>query len=507
MDRGVTRNRWTAVVAALTAGLLLLPAAMADARRRIDYSPGSPGLGDSYYPLDGNGGYRVRHYGLKIRYNPANDRLVGRARIKAVARKDLSRFNLDFRGLNLSSITVDGARARWKRRRGHELVITPKQGLRQGRVFEVIANYAGVPKLLQGALGEGGVFRTDDGAVIVGQPQVAATWFPVNDHPSDKATYTIHLKVPAGLEAISNGRLMSRSGSGGWRTWTWSGGGKMASYLATAAIGQFDVRRYRTADGVPVLDAVDSQIGNRAHRVLAKGEAIVRFLAHRFGPYPFSALGGIVERHELGFALETQTRPVYDSIIFTEFDDAFATSFVVHELAHMWYGDSVAVRDWRHIWLNEGPATYAEWLWSGANGRQRPREIFASLCSVPRGNEFWDLKTGDPGPANLFDYEAVYLRGAMTLQALRSAVGAETFFDIMRTWATERRGGTGGTSQFKALAERLSERQLDGLFRQWLFRAAKPRACGRAQPAAGASLPRLLAPARRTTLEKGAHNQ
>ncbi len=118
MVRGVARSRWTVIVAALTAGLLLLPAAMADARRKIDYSPGSPGLGDSYYPLDGNGGYRVRHYGLKIRYNPANDRLVGRARIKAVAKKDLSRFNLDFRGLNLSSITVDGAEARWKRRRG-----------------------------------------------------------------------------------------------------------------------------------------------------------------------------------------------------------------------------------------------------------------------------------------------------------------------------------------------------------------------------------------------------
>jgi len=504
MVRGVARNRWTAVVAAFTAGLLLLPVGLADARRRIDYSPGSPGLGDSYYPLDGNGGYRVRHYGLKIRYNPGTDRLVGRARIEAVAKKDLSRFNLDFTGLNLSSITVDGARARWKRRRSHELVITPKQGLRQGRVFEVVASYAGVPKLLEGALGEGGVFRTDDGAVILGQPHVAATWFPVNDHPRDRATYTVHLTVPAGLEAISNGRLMGKSSSGGWSTWTWSGGGRMAGYLATAAIGQFDIRRGTTSDGIPVLDAVDSRIGNRAHRVLAKEEAVVRFLARRFGLYPFDALGGIVERHDLGFALETQTRPVYDSVIFTEFGDAVATSFVVHELAHMWYGDSVAVRDWRHIWLNEGPATYAEWLWSGARGGERPSQTFASLCSISKGSEFWDLKTGGPGPANLFDYEAVYLRGAMTLQALRGAVGAETFFDIMRTWTTERRGGTGGTAQFKALAEELSGRRLDGLFRQWLFRAAKPRACGQAQSAAGATLRRPMPPERRTLLEKGA---
>ncbi len=504
MGRGVARNRWRALVAACIAGVLLLPVGMADARRKVEYTPGSPGLGDSYYPLYGNGGYRVRHYGLKIRYNPGTDRLIGRARIKAVARKDLSRFNLDFKGLNLSSITVNGAGARWKRRRGHELLITPRQGLRKGGAFSVVASYAGTPKLLKGPLGEGGVFRTDDGALILGQPQVAATWFPVNDHPSDKATYTIRLRVPAGLEAISNGRLEKRSRSGGWSTWTWSGGGKMASYLATAAIGQFDIRRRTTSDGIPVLDAVDSRIGDRSHRVLAKEEAIVRFLRRRFGPYPFSALGGIVERHDLGFALETQTRPVYDSIIFTEFGNAFATSFVVHELAHMWYGDSVAVRDWRHIWLNEGPATYAEWLWSGARGGDRPRQIFTSLCSRRSRSDFWDLKTGDPGPRNLFDFEAVYLRGAMTLHALRRAVGPEIFFDIMRGWTAERRGGKGSTAQFKALAESLSGRQLDGLFRQWLFRAAKPRACRRAHNAAGASPQRPpLGFARRTTLEKG----
>lgn len=503
MDRGVTRNRWTAVVAAFIAGLLLLPIGMADAGRKIDYTPGAPGLGDSYYPWDGNGGYRVRHYGLDVRYNPGTDRLVGRARIKAVAGKDLSRFNLDFKGLNLSSITVDGAEARWKRWRGHELVITPKQGLRQGRVFEVVASYSGTPKLLHGPLSDGGVFRTDDGAVILGQPHVAATWFPVNDHPLDKATYTISLTVPAELEAISNGRLVDRSSSEGWSTWTWSGGGKMASYLVTAAIGQFDIRRRTTSDGIPVLDAVDSQLGAGPHRVLAKEGAIVRFLTHRFGSYPFDALGGIVERHDLGFALETQTRPVYDSGIFTEFGDAFATSIVVHELAHMWFGDSVSVRDWRHIWLNEGSATYSEWLWSGARGGARPKEIFTSLCSTSPGNEFWDLKTGDPGRGNLFDYEAVYLRGAMTLHALRRAVGAEIFFGTLRTWTTERRDGKASTAQLKALAERLSGRQLDGLFRQWLFRAAKPRSCTRAKGSAGTDLRPPITQGRLSTLEKG----
>ena len=484
MTRGRnTRNRWVPVAAAFTAVALVLPLGMADPRRRIDYSPGAPGLGDSYYRLDGNGGYDVRHYGLAIRYNPDSDRLVGRARILAVAKKNLSRFNLDFKGLNLSSVTVDGAPASWERRRSHELVVTPETGLRRGRRFEVVASYAGIPKLLQTRLGKGGVFRTDDGAVILGQPKVAATWFPVNDHPRDKATYTIRLTVPAGLEAVSNGRLVQRSRSGGWSTWTWAGAGRMASYLATAAIGRFDIRRRATSDGIPILEAVDVQVGDAADRALGKEERVVRFLGRRFGPYPFRALGGIVEHHELGFALETQTRPVYDFRIFTEFGNAFATSFVVHELAHMWFGDSVSVRDWRHIWLNEGPATYAEWLWRGARGGDRPKETFNQLCSIPARDEFWNVKTGGPGRANLFDFEAVYIRGAMTLHALRRAVGAETFFEILRTWTTERRDGTGTSAQLKALAEKLSGKRLDPLFRNWLFRAAKPPACKGARDA------------------------
>jgi aminopeptidase N len=472
-----TGSQWRVSIAALVIGALALPSGLAQARGESAFTPGSAGLGDSYFPLFGNGGYDVEHYGLHIRYDPATDGLVGRARIDAVATKDLSRFNLDFIGLRVHSLTVDGERARWARVRGRELVVTPSVEVEEGGDLAVVVRYSGVPKLLGGTLGQGGVFPTDDGAVIVGQPEVAATWFPVNDHPRDKATYTIRLTVPTGLEAISNGVLTERSRSGGWSTWTWSHGGAMASYLATAAIGEFEIRRRTTSYGLPILDAVDVKVGAAADRALALEEEVVSFLSRRFGPYPFQTVGGIVEHHDIGFALETQTRPVYDYRIFTLFDRVFQDGFVVHELAHMWYGDEVAVGDWRHIWLNEGPATYAEWMWHGGHGRDKPREFFAKLCATPKGDAFWDVKTGDPGPASLFDFEAVYLRGAMTLEALRRAVGGEAFFDIIRTWASDNADGLGSTREFKELAERVSGRQLDKLFRNWLFRAAKPPAC------------------------------
>jgi len=478
MGRGNAWTLWRTTVSVLMIGVLALPVAMAGARGATDdFSPGAPGLGDSYYPWYGNGGYQVEHYYLNIRYDPATDRLAGRARLSATATKNLSRFNLDFVGLNLRSLVVNGEDASWTRVGGHELVITPERGLRQGRDFEVVARYDGVPRRVAGALAQGGAFHTDDGVLFAGQPEVAATWFPVNDHPRDKATYRIHLTVPAGLEAISNGRLVEKSSSDGWSTWTWSGAGEMASYLATAAIGNFDIRRRTTSDGIPILDAVDVKVGHKADRALGLEEEMVDFLGDRFGPYPFESLGGIVEHHKIGFALETQTRPVYDYRIFTLFDDAIEDSFVVHELAHMWWGDSVALHDWRDIWLNEGPATYAEWLWFGKHGLDPPRKVFKSLCAEPADSKFWDLKTGNPGPENLFDYEAIYLRGAMTLQALRRAVGPGDFFAILRTWLRENRDGTGTTAKFIALSEQIAGRSLSGLFDRWLFSAARPADC------------------------------
>jgi aminopeptidase N len=454
------------------------------------FSPGAPGLGDDYFPLYGNGGYDVKRYVLDIRYDPATDRLVGRARIVARARKNLSRFNLDFVGLELHVLKVNGRPAQWRRPDGHELVVTPKRGLRKGGLFTVLARYDGVPATftVPGTPIQTGVVPLDDGALIWGQPEVAAAWFPVNDHPRDKARYRISLTVPAGLEAISNGRLVRRSrGSHGWKTWRWREDDPMASYLAMAAIGEFDIRRRSTDDG-PLLDAVDPRVGTTADHALGLQDEIVDFLERRFGEYPFNDLGGVVEFAELGGALETQTRSVYDYRFFS--GEPGDEGIVVHELAHQWYGDSVALGEWKHLWLNEGPATYAEWLWSGPQGFGTPQEIYDFFCSLPDDDFLWAVAPGDPGVETLF-HDAVYYRGAMTLHALRREVGNRDFFRILRAWASSRRGGTGTTNQFKRLAERISHEQLDELFEIWLFTPGKPAPCG---DSAGARTGRPAAP-------------
>jgi aminopeptidase N len=493
-------RRVRAVLVAAMVAMTLVAVALAPAAASSGTSAsgggcraGAPGVGDPYYPLYGNGGYDVGHYLLKIRYNPATDRLVGVATISARATQNLCRFNLDFQGMTVRSVKVDGKPAGWSRSHDHELTVIPQRHLEKGHRFTTVVRYDGVPRTqIDLSIPEEplpyGWIHTDDGADVVSEPEGSANWFPLNDHPTDKATFTFVVTVPASREALSNGRLVAHQTHGGWTTWVWNAPEPMAPYLATATNGQFKLHTYRTADGLRMYDAVDPDLyqdpvdpqdpnsptyGEIADGSLARQGEILEFLESQFGDYPFSTVGGIVDdTPNLFFALENQTRPIYSKDFFTDpINGAFV---VVHELAHQWYGDSVALAAWKHMWLNEGFATYAEWLWSEREGLGTPQEIFDSIYNdIPADDPFWDIIVGDPGIPNLFS-APVYVRGAMTLQVLRNTVGDRDFFRILRAWATRKAGGNGSTAQFIALAERISGQQLDALFDAWLFTAGKP---------------------------------
>ncbi|QFZ78288.1 M1 family peptidase [Streptomyces fagopyri] len=456
--------RREAVVAAIPAAVAALLVAAGPAAAG---PVGNSGVGDPYFPLAGNGGYDVRHYGLTLGYDPRSRHLDGTAVITARATERLTRFDLDLSGLKVTGVTVDHVKASY-RRAGQELVITPRHAPRANQEFQVTVTYSGTPKPVTDPDGSpDGWIPTDDGAFVAGEPQGAMTWFPADNHPKDKASYDFAITVPEGTTAVANGVLRGQSTGHGRTTFRWRQSEPMASYLATATVGKFKVEQYTTADGLKVYNAVDPREASAAAPVLKKLPSVLAWESSVFGPYPFRAAGAIVDRApDVGYALETQTRPLYDS--------APDLSTLVHESAHQWFGDSVALTTWKDIWLNEGFATYAEWLYTEQHGGRSAQAAFDALYAKPAGNGLWAFAPADPGSgAHIFD-TPVYSRGAMALQKLRTAVGDRTFLRILRSWATEHRSGHGTTAEFVRLSERLSGKDLHPLFHTWIGTAGKP---------------------------------
>jgi aminopeptidase N len=440
------------------------------------FTPGAPGAGDPYFPDMGNGGYDVSHYDVDLRYLQPTKSIKATTRLRARATQHLSRFNLDFLGpLTVHGVQVDGERAAFWRTGAQELVIKPRKGLHKGREFAVSVTYSGVPqKIDDPALGLSGWVATDDGAVALNQPFGTATWMPVNDTPRDKASYTFRFTVPANLAALGNGDFAGKRVGGGVATYAWRMPQPMASELTLVAIGRYNITTGRTASKIANITAIDPNLDTAPGQGadLHKRTADITDWGQRvFGRYPFGSTGGIVDAVGVGYALETQGRPMYDRRGRPGVNPS--NSLITHELAHQWFGNSVTPKFWRDIWLNEGFASYAEWLYDEQHGGPTAQQTFESVYATPAGDDLWAVVMGDPGRDDIY-HSAVYDRGAMTLHALRTEIGDQRFFGLIRSWTTLYRYGNYTTADFIRLSERVAGRQLDGLFTAWVYTAGKP---------------------------------
>jgi aminopeptidase N len=448
---------------------------------------GSSGSGDPFFPQAGNGGYDVSHYSLTLDYDQPANVLSGTAVIDATARQNLRRFNLDLRDFySVSTVTVNGVDAKFAQQGEQELQIKPKRLLRSGSPFTVEIVYSGSPEpIVDPDESIEGWIPTDDGAFVVNEPQGSPGWYPVNDSPRDKATFDFTITVPEGLEAVANGRLISQTTQGGKTTWVWEEDSPMAPYLATATNGDFLTRTY-SAGSLFMFDAVDPNTRRLptdppnptlAFERLDPQPEIISFFSSLYGPYPYTSGGGIIDwAFEVGYALEAQTRANYQRIPLP--------TTVVHEIAHQWFGNAVTLRVWPDIWLNEGFATFSEWIYDEMHGGTPAAQNFDDLYAIPEDDPaFEDLWFPAPaaleGPEQLF-HTPVYDRGAMTLQALRERVGDPLFFQILRDWYSQNRATsvTGDqsvtTADFIALAESVSGQNLDQFFQVWLFEEGRP---------------------------------
>ena len=457
------RSRLSLSALALALGVALLPAG-------AQAVPVGFGIGDDYFPLDGNSGIDVVSYDIDNRYRFGNRKLTGHTNLLLAATDNLPSFNLDFL-LNVKSVRVDGVDVDFTKPKPHELrVQTP---LVKDQQYLVRVAYADRPGQYEYA-GERNWLANKHEVVAMNEPHMAPWWFPANDHPQDKAQMDITITAPKADKVIANGRRVSRHKHGKLATTHWSAAEPMAPYLAFFAAGDFAVD-HGVSKGLPWYVAASRGLPafqtRAAMTLMRKTPTLVNLLTKDLGAYPFTQTGGLTTALGVDFALENQTRPTYPYVGGVTNTN---TKLLVHELAHQWFGDSVSVHEWKDIWLNEGFASFMELRYDERkHHRSAARWLRTTYDQTPPQLGFWKVTISDPGVPNLFS-RAVYTRGAMTLQALRNRVGDTLFWQILQAWVAQHQGGTGSSDEFRALADSMYGPSLQGFFHEWLDRPWKP---------------------------------
>ncbi|MCE5252715.1 MAG: M1 family metallopeptidase [Actinomycetia bacterium] len=434
---------------------------------------GASGAGDPYLPHAGNGGYDVTSYDIALAIDPALGTIAGSTTLEAQALQQLESFSLDYAGPEIGAVTVDGTTAEY-RRKDDELIILCPARLSAGEDFAVEVSYSGAPGKLEHTQAFAmGWQQVGDTIYTLDEPLGAATWFPANDHPSDKATYTFRLTVPRPYVAAANGVLVDREVQGADEIFTWEMRRPLASYLAAVSVDEYVMVRSTAPNGVPIRDFFAVELADRAGAVFSRTGEVLAYYADRFGPYPFEEYGVVVPSVETGAAMENQTLSLFGRDVLESgmADPTGGAAYLSHELAHQWFGDSVSINRWQDIWLNEGFATYASWLWlEHDRGPAALAAMVQQTVDDLRGSS--GRPAGDPGPEQLFGANT-YRRGALTLHALRLTVGDDVFFGILQEWTARYRYGNATTQDFIALAQEQAGNVAPGvladLFDAWLY--------------------------------------
>lgn len=487
------------VAASLIAAFLVAaPAALADeVARYLAPTPSHEacGHGKAAWLLRGDTptddrGFDVQHYVLEVIANV--NHVDGHCTIELEPTVDgLTEVVLDLWDTYTVDVVSSGTHGVAGTSRGDNfLTVTLDTPADPGETVEVQVFYEGTPPDVGGPVATPPFVWSEHGtdedgtlapvAFTLSVPNRSGTWWPCKEDLEDKATIDVSVTTPSPeLVGVSNGLFLGYTEAGGLRTYHWTHSYPVVPYLVSLAISNYELITETVTldvDGGDVFVPLDvyayPEHADQVATDFARMPDAIRFFSDAFGPYPFrdERLGYAIVDWSGGMEHQTQISLGSRFIKGTGADE----NIFVHELAHQWFGDHIALRDLRDMWLNEGFATYCEALWfEEADG---PEAYFARMRALdpfapPQGSGFrgtvWD-------PAPLYG-TTPYNMGAWILHMLRWVVGDDAFREILPTYVTEREvDGNTSTEEFVAVCEDVSGMELDGFFDQWLYAEGRP---------------------------------
>lgn len=439
----------------------------------------STSVGDPRLPALGSADIDVERYDVRLRYDPAERRFDGDVTVTGIFVAATDRLGLDTGGPDVRSVSVDGTDAVFDRR-DRELLVLLEPPRAAGDAFVASVSFSSTVGGGGDPIVAAGLFpgASGDGVWSVNEPDGASTWLPVNDHPTDKAAWTFEITVPDGLAAVANGAFLGSAPADGGATWTWGQSEPMAPYLITLLIGDYELVDGGTSATGVELDHV--ALAGSTDDVAAYAPIVdeqLTFFTELFGPYPFDRYGISLTDSLPGLAMETQGLSLFSAADLDGSVGELQHLLLAHELAHQWFGNAVSPAVWDDIWLNEGLATYAEWLWLDHAGFT-PLGVAAEQALA--------VQPGDGGPVtrpdDLFGVVS-YQGGAAAVHAIRLTVGDDAFFEGLRAWVADHLDGAATTADLLATMERVSGVDLDPLAAAWLEAEQLPDAFPDAFPA------------------------
>ncbi|MFD2673804.1 M1 family metallopeptidase [Gulosibacter bifidus] len=489
MSNITVRRAWRNAFAAVAVCSLPLGIATTAYAAPLD---GAPSIGDTLFAGIGNTGYDVQHYDVDMAYFHEAEAgheagsIAATATISARADHELGAFSLDFEGMQVDSVLVNGAPAKFSRSEdkaieSFKLHITPATPVHGDFTIEV--QYSGVPveHIDNDGSSEGWV-ATADGTTALGQPVGAMAWIPCNNTPADKATFDFEVTIPNEIggkpaAVAGNGNLVDQvaSDDGTRTTWHWRQENQQATMVTMLSIGNFIVREgsITLSDGTEIPEwsfwdasSTDAEIAEMDHR-RGQVEEMTTTLESLYGPYPGMSTGIVVDKNPVGYALETQDRSFFPGKI--------KESTLVHEIAHQWYGDAVSPSDWGSIWISEGQGTYAPLYWTEKNGGKTTAEVlYAEWDATAADDEKWSIAPGAmTDQVDLYGWHS-YNRAAMMYEALRQVLGDDVFHKVIRGYVQDHLGESLNGAEFIAYAEEVSGKDLTEFFDEWIYQPGKP---------------------------------